>query len=565
MITAVPLPPARFPRPTCVGYTRVSTREQADHGWSIEQQEDSIRSWATNQGLEMVAVFRDAGRSGRSMQHRPGLLAMLELVHHGGIGVVVAKAPDRLARAVDHSLGLRQWINRHGTDLLFLDGDLHLPATDPVGGAHLGADLLASLTAVLAEEEIATLRRRVIPNIVAAAQKGRRGGRVPLGYRRQADGTTQIDPHEAVLVQRAVAAVMAGQGLSHLSRRWVAEGVRDGDGAMISFDRLRGALTNRFMTGELTYRLPPEAVTGDTPSALRIPAHHPVLIDPVTFDRLQRLLARPGCASVAAAAAATPAAAGAQAGAVRRSERRRAQRLSQRLPASGDLIASLQPATRPVHGAISPGILRCGTCGASMYASLATVGAVGKRSQRASYICRYHKDRGAAFCAQLPVLVEVVDEAVFATVQSQMRSWSLTSPSPSAGDTTDAANQATLVAAAAQRDRLQATVTQLGTRAPAVLIERLATATADLERMQMQAQRREGGRPVATGPGWDFRQRPQATWEALDATGRRGVLTPLLASVVVRGKAVTAVTIRQDDGRTQTVQTVAARPGEAMS
>ena len=80
MISPVPLPPARFPRPTCVGYCRVSTREQADHGWSIEQQEDAIRSWAANQGLDVVAVFRDAGRSGRSMQHRPGLLAMLELI-----------------------------------------------------------------------------------------------------------------------------------------------------------------------------------------------------------------------------------------------------------------------------------------------------------------------------------------------------------------------------------------------------------------------------------------------------------------------------------------------------
>jgi site-specific DNA recombinase len=565
MISPVPLPPARFPRPTCVGYCRVSTREQADHGWSIEQQEDAIRSWAANQGLDVVAVFRDAGRSGRSMQHRPGLLAMLELIHHGGIGVVVAKAPDRLARAVDHSLGLRQWINRHGADLLFLDGDLHLRATDPAGGAHLGADLLASLTAVLAEEEIATLRRRIIPNIVAAAQNGRRGGRVPLGYRRQADGTIQVDPHDAVLVQRAVAAVLAGQGLSQLSRRWVAEGVRGSDGAIISFDRLRGALTNRFMSGELHYRLPPEAVTADTPSAFRIPAHHPVLIDPVTFDRLQRLLARPGSASVTSAAAATPAAAGAQQGAERRRERRRAQRLSQRLPASGDLIASLQPATRPVHGAIGPAILRCGTCGASMYASLATVGAVGKRSQRASYICRYHKDRGAAFCAQPPVPVEVIDDAVFAAVQGQMRTWSLASPNPPAAETPAGATQDAVATAAAQRDRLQATVTQLGSRAPAVLIERLATATADLERLQMQAQRREGNPLVATGPGWDFRQRPQATWEALDAAGRRSVLTPLLAAVTVRGKSVTSVSIRQDDGRTQTVQVATAQPAEVAS
>jgi hypothetical protein len=81
----------------------------------------------------------------------------------------------------------------------------------------------------------------------------------------------------------------------------------------------------------------------------------------------------------------------------------------------------------------------------------------------------------------------------------------------------------------------------------------------------MQAQRREGNPLVATGPGWDFRQRPQATWEALDAAGRRSVLTPLLAAVTVRGKSVTSVSIRQDDGRTQTVQVATAQPAEVAS
>ena len=74
-----------FPRPTCVGYCRVSTAEQVQHGWSMEDQEQSIRAWAIAQGLDLLGVFRDAGRSGRSMQHRSGLLAMLELIHHRGV------------------------------------------------------------------------------------------------------------------------------------------------------------------------------------------------------------------------------------------------------------------------------------------------------------------------------------------------------------------------------------------------------------------------------------------------------------------------------------------------
>lgn len=117
--------PAVFPRSTCVGYCRVSTVEQARHGWSIGQQEDAIRARAVRDGLTVLAVFRDAGRSGRTMQGRPGLLALLRLVAQGGVGVVIAKSLDRLARTINHAFGLRYWFHRHESDLLFLDGEIH--------------------------------------------------------------------------------------------------------------------------------------------------------------------------------------------------------------------------------------------------------------------------------------------------------------------------------------------------------------------------------------------------------------------------------------------------------
>ncbi|MBN8523861.1 MAG: recombinase family protein [Planctomycetes bacterium] len=540
---------ARFPRPTCVGYCRVSTTEQAAHGWSIEQQEDSIRAWAAAQGLDLVAVFRDAGRSGRTMQRRSGLLAMLELVHQRGIGVVVAKAQDRLARAVDHDLGLRHWLHRHGTDLLFLDGDIHLRAADAGGGGNLGADLIASLTAVLAEEEVATLRRRIIPNLAQAARNGHRGGWLPLGYRRLPDGSVVVEPHDAGLVQQAVEAVLAGTGLSQLSRTWVASGFRDHQGAIITFDRLRGALTNAYLLGELRYHLPPEGVGADGVGDVRIPAHHPNLLDPVTFGRVQLALRQRGRSREPADTLAA------------RRERRRIQRRSNRLPASGDLLQALRPPAKPVHGAVSPDALRCGICDGPMYASLMTVGGIGKRTKRAVYICRYHKDRGAAFCAQKPVPADDVDEAVFAIVHSQLRSWSLSDPDDATGGTPRACGPAStaddapvalddLQHAEATRDRLQAMVTQLGDRAPQVLQDRLAVADAEVIRVSTQVQRQHASRFEPTGPAWSFRRRPQETWAALDTAGRRVALTPLLARVVVRDRVVTTVTMRGADGHT---------------
>lgn len=557
MLASMPDSAPLYPRPTCVAYVRVSTNEQVQFGWSLDEQEHAIRAWATAQHLELVGVFRDAGRSGRSMQHRSGLLGMLELVHHRGVGVVVAKAQDRLARAVDHSIGLRRWIHRHGTDLLFLDGDIHLRAADEGSGINLGDDFIASLTAILAEEEIATLRRRILPNIARAARTGRKGGRIPLGYRRQPDGSIVVDRHDANLVHEAVRAMQAGKGASEIVRTWIASQVRDSRGQIVTFDRLRGALTNRFVLGEFHYRLPPDAVSADGASDIRIPSHHPAVLDPVTFDNVRVLLRSRSRSAVVADPQA------------QRSARRRQQRTSNRLPPSGDLLSSLRPPNRPVHGAVPPDMLRCGTCHGPMYASLMTVGGAGKRTRRAVYLCRYHKDLGVAFCAQPPVTTESVDQAVFTAVQRQLRAWSLAGdagPTPVAdaaarGNEVDTPSSgADLAQAEAQRDRLRTSLEQLGDRAPSVLRERLAAAEAEVTKLVTLVQRQSGARSEPSGPAWDFRRRPQATWDALDHAGRRQVLTPLLASVVVRGKAVVSVSVRNDQGVTESVPL--APPGD---
>lgn len=82
-----------------VGYVRVSTREQAEHGLGLDVQERSIRKWAKASGHRLVAVHTDAGVSGSNgLGTRVGLADALEQLHAGTAdGMVVARL-DRLAR-----------------------------------------------------------------------------------------------------------------------------------------------------------------------------------------------------------------------------------------------------------------------------------------------------------------------------------------------------------------------------------------------------------------------------------------------------------------------------------
>ena len=49
---------------TVIGYTRVSSEEQARDGLSLDAQRSRIESWAEATGSELRAIIEDAGVSG---------------------------------------------------------------------------------------------------------------------------------------------------------------------------------------------------------------------------------------------------------------------------------------------------------------------------------------------------------------------------------------------------------------------------------------------------------------------------------------------------------------------
>jgi DNA invertase Pin-like site-specific DNA recombinase len=81
-----------------IGYSRVSTDEQAVSGLGLHDQEQVLRGEAERRGWEMEIV-RDAGASGSTLE-RPGLRRATEiLARREADGLMVAKL-DRLSRSV---------------------------------------------------------------------------------------------------------------------------------------------------------------------------------------------------------------------------------------------------------------------------------------------------------------------------------------------------------------------------------------------------------------------------------------------------------------------------------
>ena len=70
-----------------VGYIRVSTDDQAEHGHSLEAQETLIRQFADSRSWQLVHIYQDAGLSGRN-DRRPNLAQLLGDAETGRFEVV---------------------------------------------------------------------------------------------------------------------------------------------------------------------------------------------------------------------------------------------------------------------------------------------------------------------------------------------------------------------------------------------------------------------------------------------------------------------------------------------
>src|SRR5579864_2661470 len=88
-----------------VGYIRVSTEEQAAHGYGLEAQERAIRAFAESQSYELVELVSDPGISGATRPaDRPGYKRILELAGDHAIAVLLVWKFDRLARQIVHAV-----------------------------------------------------------------------------------------------------------------------------------------------------------------------------------------------------------------------------------------------------------------------------------------------------------------------------------------------------------------------------------------------------------------------------------------------------------------------------
>ncbi|MGB2924425.1 MAG: recombinase family protein [Limnothrix sp.] len=82
-----------------VGYIRVSTEEQANHGVSLDAQKAKLEAYASLYDIELIEIVIDAGVSAKTL-NRDGLQRALGMLDVGECEAMVIVKLDRLTRSV---------------------------------------------------------------------------------------------------------------------------------------------------------------------------------------------------------------------------------------------------------------------------------------------------------------------------------------------------------------------------------------------------------------------------------------------------------------------------------
>ncbi|MBA3473842.1 MAG: recombinase family protein [Rubrobacter sp.] len=199
-------------------YARVSTREQAEHGYSLGQQLGALRDFCEEQGYKVIEEVSDPGYSGSS-PNRPGLNRVRDLVAAGGVDVVLAQDRDRIAREPTIIGWLEYQFADHGCQLRALN--------DPDEGDHT-AELTKNILDSIAKFERANTRQRSVRNTREKLRTGKvvGSGSPPYGFNYNDDRTNyEVDEDTMPIVHIIFDMMASGGTINGVTRTLNAEGI----------------------------------------------------------------------------------------------------------------------------------------------------------------------------------------------------------------------------------------------------------------------------------------------------------------------------------------------------
>ncbi len=238
-------------------YLRVSSEEQVDN-YSLDTQEGICRKEAEKRGYEIVQIFREEGRSAKSILGRPVLINLLEFArkNRNQIQAVFVYRLDRVSRQTADYLAIRKKLGECGMTII--------SATEPTGDSPT-EKLVETILAGFAQLDNDIRSERAKNGLRARFKSGLISGKPPIGYIFQV-GYAVKDPETWDKVKAAWDIMASGKtSLSQIAKIMNESGLRETSSNHIYKIRPQTAhriFRQKFYAGIITSRKYPDEVKG---------------------------------------------------------------------------------------------------------------------------------------------------------------------------------------------------------------------------------------------------------------------------------------------------------------